>query len=227
MSTHDALLGFVRHAFDDRSRLWMDTALEGASRDRNGLLRFYTEASRRGGLTPARLPLPLEGAPAGSPDSWPAHWTMEDAVRAALLLERAAAAPATFVQDAIACYEAGDAREQQSWVRAVWVLPQAEAFLPLVIDACRTSILPLFESIACENPYPARYFPELNFNQLVLKSLFNGVPLSRIIGLDGRRNAELSRMAADYAQERRAASRSVPADIQLVTSDARSQEKRP
>jgi hypothetical protein len=34
-------------------------------------------------------------------------------------------------------------------------------------------------------------------------------------------------MAADYAQERRAASRSVPADIQLVTSDARSQEKRP
>jgi hypothetical protein len=152
---------------------------------------------------------------------------MEDVLRAALLLERAEAAPSTFVQDAIACYEAGDAREQQSWVRAVWVLPQAEAFLPLVIDACRTSILPLFESIACENPYPARFFPELNFNQLVLKSLFNGVQLSRIIGLDGRRNAELARMAADYAQERRAASRSVPADIQLVTSEARSQEKRP
>ena len=226
MSTKDALLGFARHAFDDRNRLWMESALQGARRDANGLLRFYTEASRRGGLAPAPLQPPLDGAPAGTPDFWPAHWTIEDTVRAVLLLERAAAAPATFVEDAIACYEAGDAREQQSWVRAVWLLPQPEAFLPLVIDGCRTSILPLFESIACENPYPARFFPELNFNQLVLKSLFNGVQLSRIIGLDGRLNAELSRMAADYAQERRAASRSVPADIQLVTSEARSQEKR-
>ena len=55
------------------------------------------------------------------------------------------------------------------------------------------------EAIACENPYPARYFPELNFNQMVLKALFTGVALARIIGCDGRVTSELSRMAADYA----------------------------
>ena len=50
---------------------------------------------------------------------------------------------------------------------------------------------------------------------MVLKALFNEVALSRIAGLAGRRNAELTRMAADYASERRAAGRTVPADIGL------------
>ena len=54
----------------------------------------------------------------------------------------------------------------------------------------------MFEAIACENPFPARYFPELNFNQMVLKALFNGVALARIVGLRRRRNPELARMAA-------------------------------
>ena len=83
-------------------------------------------------------------------------------------------------------------------------------------DTCRTNILPLFESLACENPYPARYFPELHFNQMVLKAMFNSVALARIVGLPERRNAELSRMSTDYAAERTAAGRSVPADIALA-----------
>jgi hypothetical protein len=121
-----------------------------------------------------------------------------------------------FSKVALACFEQGDAGEQTSWCRAVSLLPRPEQYLPHVIDACRTNILPLFESIACENPYPATFFPERNFNQLVLKAMFNGVALARIAGLPSRRNAELSRMAADYAAERTAAGRAVPADIALA-----------
>ena len=77
-------------------------------------------------------------------------------------------------------------------------------------------MLTIFEAIACENPYPARHFPELNFNQMVLKAAFNGVALARVVGLSSRLNAELARMASDYASERRAAGRSVPADLGLV-----------
>ena len=95
-------------------------------------------------------------------------------------------------------------------------MPQCEQYLPQVIDACRTNILPLFESIACENPYPAAFFPERNFNQLVLKAMFNNIALARIVGLPSRKNAELARMAADYAAERTAAGRAVPADIALA-----------
>lgn len=149
-----------------------------------------------------------------------AHWTMDDAARCALLTAVAARMdPDAFVAAAAECFERGDAREQQSWLRAVSAFPLCERFTPLVIDACRTNILPVFEAVACENPFPARYFPDPNFNQLVLKALFNNVGLSRIVGLSMRGNAELARMAADYAAERRAAGRTVPMDIELAIED--------
>jgi hypothetical protein len=155
---------------------------------------------------------------AGFPDDIAlAVWTHADVARFILLRDLAASvAPAEFAAAATACFEQGDAGEQASWCRAVSLLPRPEQYLQIVIDACRTNILPLFESIACENPYPARFFPERNFNQLVLKAMFNGIALARIAGLESRRNMELSRMATDYAAERTAAGRSVPADIALA-----------
>ena len=88
-----------------------------------------------------------------------------------------------FVADALACFEQGDAREQQSWLRAIALWPEARAFLPSAIEACRTNIIPVFEALACENPYPAAHFPDRNFNQMVLKAMFNAIELSRIFGL--------------------------------------------
>jgi len=46
------------------------------------------------------------------------------------------------------------------------------------------------------------------------------VRLERIVGLQSRVNAELTRMATDFAAERRAAGRSVPADIGLAMTGA-------
>jgi hypothetical protein len=150
------------------------------------------------------------------------RWTREDAGRALLLIARRHQGRSgdAFVQDAVECYENGDAREQQSWLRALGLWPEAKSFLPYAIDACRTNIVPVFEALACENPYPAAHFPDRNFNQVVLKAMFNSIALSRIVGLPSRLNADLSRMARDYAAERRAAGRSVPADIHLAMHDA-------
>jgi len=53
---------------------------------------------------------------------------------------------------------------------------------------------------------------------MVLKAVFNRVALARIHGLGARRNAELARMANDFASERRAAGRDVPDDLGLVTN---------
>ncbi|WP_437799037.1 EboA domain-containing protein [Sorangium sp. So ce693] len=117
------------------------------------------------------------------------------------------------------CYEQGDGRERQALLRALPFLVEAERFVPLAVEACRTNELPVFEAITCENPYPAAYFPDLNFNQMVLKAMFIGVALARIVGLDRRRSSELARMAEDFASERRAAGRSVPADIGLLSLD--------
>jgi hypothetical protein len=150
------------------------------------------------------------------------RWTRDDAARALLLIDRRNGGRTgdAFIADALACFEQGDAREQQSWLRAIALWPEATAFLPSAIEACRTNILPVFEALACENPYPAAHFPDRNFNQLVLKAMFNSIRLSRILGLAERRNAELTRMARDYAAERTAAGRTVPADIGLALKES-------
>jgi hypothetical protein len=114
------------------------------------------------------------------------------------------------------CYQHGDNRERQSVLRALPLLPGPARFVPLAVDACRTHVVPVFEAIACENPLPAAFFPDLNFNQMVLKTLFLGLALDRIVRLDARLSPELERMARSYASERYAAGRSVPADIERL-----------
>jgi hypothetical protein len=148
------------------------------------------------------------------------RWAVDELGRVALLLyafEKLLADRASALLEG--CYAQGDLRERQATLRALPHLPCPERFLALAIDACRTNVQTIFEAIACENPFPARYFPDLNFNQMVLKAMFNGVALARVEGLHRRRGAELARMAADYAAERRAAGRSVPPDIGLIDSN--------
>lgn len=188
------------------------------------LLTAYPAAAMRAG----RGPLPLTSEDLRTLAATVPHvgfekWQREDAARALLLIahrNRGCTGDA-FVSDALSCFEQGDAREQQSWLRAIALWPEAKAFLPTAIDACRTNIVPVFEALACENPYPAAHFPDRNFNQVVLKAMFNSIALKRIVGLPSRLNAELSRMARDYAAERTAAGRTVPADINLAISESR------
>lgn len=115
-----------------------------------------------------------------------------------------------------ACYRTGALRERQAVLRALPLLPAPARFLPIALDAGRTSTQPIFEAIACENPYPAAHCPDPSFHQMVMKAVFTEVPLTRIVGLMTRRGPELTRMATDYAHERRAAGRSVPADLALL-----------
>jgi len=186
------------------------------------LSQAYTIAARRFGKQPLD-PTDDERAMVAAidPELTLAQWDATDLGRVALL--HAVFEGALSADDATALaidvYEAGDAREQQSWLRAVCLLPDNDRYAATAIDACRTNILPLFESIACENPFPLRRFPELNFNQMVLKAVFNNVALARIVGLERRLNAELSRMAAAYVSERQAAGRTVPDDISLVLEE--------
>jgi hypothetical protein len=199
----------------------LSTALGADSWDASStsLLIAYPAAAMRAGRGPLALTNDdLRNLQAAAPDIGFAGWEREDAARALLLIahrHRGCTGDA-FVADALACYEQGAAREQQSWLRSIALWPEAKAFLPNAIDACRTNILPVFEALACENPYPSAHFPERNFNQVVLKAMFNSVALKRIVGLQSRLNAELSRMARDYAAERAAAGRTVPADINLA-----------
>ena len=53
-------------------------------------------------------------------------------------------------------------------------------------------------------------------NQLEMKAVFLGLSLQDILGLQARKNAELARMARDFAAERRSAGRSIPEDLGVI-----------
>jgi hypothetical protein len=143
-----------------------------------------------------------------------ARWGLDELGRALLVLAGLAHVdPAEQPAWIDGLHRAGALRERQAVLRVLPLLPEPARFLPTALDACRTSTQPVFEAIACENPYPAAYFPEAAFNQMALKAVFTGVALARILGLASRRTPELARMASDYADERRAAGRPVPADL--------------
>jgi len=174
---------------------------------------MYASVARRlggaAGQPPARLP--------DVSDAKRPHWTLTDWVRAALLAR--ALASVDFERQAAvaqALFEAGEIGEQESILRTLEVLPEPRRFLEIGLLGCRTNARRVFEAIACDNAYPERHFPELSYNQMVLKAIFIEVPIVRIEGLSRRNGPELARMARDYASERRAAGRPVPTDIELV-----------
>jgi hypothetical protein len=181
-------------ALPPEARTWLHSV---ALDDKIALLAAYSGAARKVGKTPVSV---------GERGSW----GMDEVARAALLVK----AYPRIVPDEL--WARGDNRERQAVLKALPLLPEPERFAAIAIEACRSNVLTIFEAIACENPYPARYFPELHFNQMALKAAFNGVALARIVGLRERLNPELARMASDFAAERRAAGRSVPADLGLI-----------
>jgi hypothetical protein len=146
-----------------------------------------------------------------------AGWGLDEAARAVLVLRAVVAQrPDDRTPWLDGIYRAGALRERTAVLRALALLPDPGAYLSIALDACRASTQPIFEAIACENPYPAAHFSEASFNQMALKAVFTGVALARILDLDIRRTSELARMAADYAAERRAAGRPVPPDLTLL-----------
>ena len=159
-----------------------------------------------------RAPLPPGPARCGPDDPVSTDgWTIDDAARAVLLL---AGGEPDAVWDV---YRGGDSREKRAIVRALPLLPDGAALLELALDAGRTNELDLFAALALRNPYPQRHYAELEWNKLVMKAVFVGLPLDAIVGLERRANAELIRMAHDYAAERRAAARPCPDDLWRLT----------
>jgi|SRR5215470_2719966 len=194
--------------------------LEAPGLDSGALAIAFASASRFLGKAPLSPSARESALLRAAGLDWPiAHVGIDEAARMALLVKAAErAGEAELVPLVEDLYRRGENRERQSVLRALPLLPRPERFLALAVDSCRTSVQPIFEAIACENPYPAAFFPELNFNQMVLKALFIEVALERILGLKKRITPELRRMANDYASERAAAGRSIPKDIALLGS---------
>lgn len=117
--------------------------------------------------------------------------------------------PDFFVPKVAQLIQVADTGELGTFLRYLVLLPRAEAFVSVGAEALRTNIATIFDAIALDNPYPARYFNEQQWNQMYLKAAFMQRELGRIRDVDNRANKELARIISDYAHERWAASREV------------------
>lgn len=143
-------------------------------------------------------------------------WTADEAARAVLVLAFAADRPAEqVVAELTALYRYGDTAEKLAVLRSLAVPGLAQAvgdrLTGLLQDAIRTNDQRLLA--AALGPYGTAYLDGDAFRQAVLKCVFTGVPLALVHGLPDRADAELARMMTDFAAERSAAGRDVPADI--------------
>ncbi|MFE2601661.1 EboA domain-containing protein [Streptomyces sp. NPDC059396] len=179
---------------DAAAGAWLDAALaEAAAATEEG-----------GGDNVAVAPWELRFAAAGR------HCGQEhaDSVRT-LLLQEARAGLATLTR----LYHQGTAAERRAVLLALPLRVAGPGALPLVEDALRTNDTRLVA--AAVGPYAAAHLDPHSWRHAILKCLFTGVPVAAVDGLDGRAHgdAELARMLADFAAERTAAGRPVPADL--------------
>ncbi|MET0385538.1 MAG: EboA domain-containing protein [Polyangiales bacterium] len=164
-----------------------------------------------------RLPLPAaEGVLRGADELPLAGITADVAGRLALLLTLAHAAPHKLEEGVNAAYDEGDALEKLAVVRSLSLLPEAQRFTRIALDAGRTNEVSLIRALACRNPFPARHYDELAWNKLYMKSAFVDLPLDEIIGLSQRANPELSRMALQYIEQQESAGRTFPPAMWLA-----------
>jgi len=210
----------ARHSSSSARSWWESTLSTMASLSaRGGFGQVYARAARTLGAAP--IDLNDDEITTLSRDEVPLIWgrPLHELGRMVLLLQvieiRAPEVCAKFIDD---LYVRGDVAERQALLRALPLLPDPDSFLSTAVEACRSNVHTVFEAIACENPYPVRHFPESNFNQMVMKLIFIGIPLQRIVGLPARITPVLVRMANDYVQEQIASGRPVHDDMHLLTN---------
>lgn len=150
---------------------------------------------------------------AGSDPSGLVHGTVDDLARSQLLAVLAEVLDGAELAAEVAdLYRYGDDAERRGVLRGLAGLPASivPTGLDVVKDALRANDIRLVAAAMGE--FGARHLDDHGWRHGVLKCLFVGVPLAAVAGLDRRTDVELLRMVADYAQERRAAGREVPAD---------------
>ncbi len=143
----------------------------------------------------------------------PSGWSLDQLVRTFFVLAYSAFDTATHVKTLDLMFSTGEVGELVALYQALPLLPNPPSQVLRAAEGIRTNIKAVFCAVAHNNPFPSEQFNDDQWNQLVLKCLFIGVSLRPVIGIDERANARLMSMLVDFAHERRAAHRPIPAEL--------------
>jgi hypothetical protein len=193
---------------------WLDKTAQslrqGSDRD------FYIAislVSRKIGKSDLNLsPAEMAQADKARPGWDPRDWSLDQAARVYLLLAPGSDGE-TFSRRLDQLCITADIGELVAFYSGLPLYPDQPRHVLRTAEGIRTNMKAVFEAIAHRNPYPSEQLAEDPWNQLVLKSLFIGISLDPIVGLDKRANPKLARILCDYAHERWSAGRPVSPEL--------------
>lgn len=137
-------------------------------------------------------------------------WTTDQLARILLITALPTESNVKLLDDLFAT---ADYRELIALYKGLYFLENPEDFVPRTREGLRTNMVGVFDAIALENPYPARYLNEDAWNHMVLKAMFMQRPMYRVYRIEDRKNAKLAEIFLDYAEERRSAHRPVSPEL--------------
>ncbi len=144
-------------------------------------------------------------------------WTMDRLARVLLLTSLPTNDETAYAKAIDTLFDTAEMQELAALYSALPYVAFPQKWLFRATEAVRSNMGLVFDAIAFGNPYPAQHFSEAAWNQLVLKCIFNDKPITRITGLLDRANQTLANDVSDFAHERWAAGRTVPAEVwQLI-----------
>lgn len=157
----------------------------------------------------------LQAAEARRTEWFPGHWSLDQAARTLLILALVQDNdhPEKYLRSLEQIFTTATEGELVALYQSLPLLPYQEQLRARAAEGVRSNMTTVFNAIALRNPFPADYFDNIAWNQMVLKAVFVGSPLHLICGLDRRANPDLARMLTDYAHERWAAHRSVTPEL--------------
>lgn len=144
------------------------------------------------------------------PDWRPQYWGTDEIARAALLLATHHGDDTAFVARFEKLCLTAETTEHVSYMKGLAIFPAGEQLVGPARQGVRSSIAPIFRAVACHNPFSRNQFELDVWNQMVVKCVFEGVPIDDVVGLHDRRNPELVVMLRDLVAERHAAGRPLP-----------------
>lgn len=199
----------------DAAMAWInDRANAIATGDKKALFLAFGLVPRKVGKAELALSEAERNAAEKYRPGWnPSGWSVDQLVRTFFVLTYPASDIAAFVQTLDLMFSTGEVGELVALYQSLPLLPNPPAHVLRAAEGIRQNIKAVFCAVAHNNPFPAEQFSDDQWNQMILKCLFIEVSLRPVIGIDERANAKLMSMLVDFAHERRAAHRSIPAEL--------------
>ncbi|TCD03557.1 EboA domain-containing protein [Pedobacter psychroterrae] len=142
-----------------------------------------------------------------------ADWTIDRLCRIWLLMQINSSDKEAYLKKINGLFSAAEMNEEVALYAALPFYAYPEEWIARCANGIRSNIGTVLEAIMYHNPFPAYYFTEASWNQLVLKAFFTEKDMSKISGLHERVNTALADTLNDYVQERMAAHRTVAPEI--------------